>query len=185
MEEYVVLVNDQNKVLGTSEKLSTHYTNTPLHRGISVFIFNKEGNLLLQQRSHQKKTWPLVWSNTCCGHPKLEETSIETAKRRLAYELGITDAEIIVILPDYRYRFERQGIYENEFCPVMVGTTNQHPAINPDEVEAVKWIPWEQWLKEVENNPQGYSQWCVEETNLLKKNKEFHRFLKDVTFNTA
>lgn len=181
MNEYVILVNAQNEVLGTSEKLSTHHADTPLHRGISVFLFDKKGNLLLQQRSHTKKTWPLVWTNSCCGHPTLDETSVDTAKRRLSYELGITEVEIAVILPDYRYRFERQGIYENELCPVMTAVTNQQPTINPNEVEAVKWISWKQWLQEVENNPQRYSQWCVEETTLLSMDKEFHRFLQEAT----
>lgn len=179
MEEHVVLVNEHNEVIGTAEKLETHNHQTPLHRGISVFLFNKEGKLLLQQRSHKKKTWPLVWSNSCCGHPGINETSIETAKRRLAYELGITDAELTVVLSDYRYQFEKDGIYENEFCPVMIGITNQEPNINPDEVEAVKWIPWEEWLKEIETNHKSYSEWCVEETILLSKNNLFHAFLQE------
>ncbi len=180
MEEYVVLVNEKNEVVGTQEKMSAHSAQTPLHRGISVFLFDKKGNFLLQQRSNKKKTWPLVWSNSCCGHPKLNETSIDTAKRRLAYELGITDAKITVVLPDYRYRFTIQGVWENEFCPVMVGFTDQKPTINTDEVEAVKWITWKEWLSEVQKNPDKYSQWCIEETNLLTKNKSFRDLLEQV-----
>lgn len=179
MEEHVVLVNEHNQVIGTAEKLETHNHQTPLHRGISVFLFNKEGKLLLQQRSHKKKTWPLVWSNSCCGHPALKEASIETAKRRLAYELGITDAKLTVILSDYRYKFEKDGIYENEFCPVMIGTTNQEPTINPEEVEAIKWISWPDWLQEIEEDPKQYSAWCVEETILLSKDKKFYSFLQE------
>ncbi|HSW88463.1 MAG TPA: isopentenyl-diphosphate Delta-isomerase [Candidatus Saccharimonadales bacterium] len=179
MEEQVVLVNEQNEVIGTAEKLETHNHQTPLHRGISVFLFDANGNLLLQQRSHKKKTWPLVWSNSCCGHPKLDETSIETAKRRLSYELGVTDANLIVVLPDYRYKFVKDGIYENEFCPVMIGETEQQPIINPDEVEAIRWVSWQEWLHEIETNPKKYSPWCVEETILLSKNKYFQDFLQE------
>jgi isopentenyl-diphosphate Delta-isomerase len=169
VQDYVVLVNEQNEVLGTADKLETHNHQTPLHRGFSVFLFDAKGNLLLQQRSSKKKTWPLVWSNSCCGHPQLDETSIAAAKRRLVFELGITDAQLTVVLPDYRYQFEKDGIYENEFCPVMIGFTKQQPKINLDEVAAIKWIPWQDWLQEVENNPQTYSPWCVEETKLLKQ----------------
>lgn len=169
MQDYVVLVNEKNEPIGTAEKLVAHNENTPLHRGISVFLFNKQGELLLQQRSRNKKTWPLVWSNSCCGHPRLEETSIGAAKRRLSHELGITEVELKVELPDYRYRCEKDGIVENEFCPVLVGITEQEQKVNNDEVEAIRWVDWKEWLREVAIHPERYSPWCVEETLLLAK----------------
>src|SRR5260221_4426490 len=104
MKDYVVLVDDRNEVTGTSEKLEMHNSNTLLHRGFSIFLFNKKGKLLLQHRSHKKKTWPLVWSNSCCGHPMMNENPENAAKRRLLYELGINNAEIFMILPEYKYR---------------------------------------------------------------------------------
>lgn len=181
MKDYVVLVNEENEPVGLSEKLFTHNANTPLHRGFSVFLINTRGELLLQQRSRKKKTWPLVWSNSCCGHPQLNETSIDAAKRKLQQELGITDARLRVILPEYRYRCEKDGIVENEFCPVIVGVTRQKPTINADEAVDTQWISWQDWLIEVGNNPDTYSQWCIEETILLNKSKEFQRFLQEAT----
>src|SRR5882724_1235971 len=167
MNEYVVLVNFRNEPLGTMEKLAAHSRNTPLHRGFSLFLFNDKEELLLQQRSLTKKTWPGIWSNSVCGHPMLGETPIEAAHRRLAFELGITDTEISMALPDYRYRVEKDGIVENEICPVMIGFSNALPKPNPDEVEAIRWISWKDWLVEIKNNPIGYSPWCIEETTLL------------------
>jgi isopentenyl-diphosphate delta-isomerase len=67
--ELVVLVDENNTVLGTMPKSEVHGAETPLHRAFSIFLFNAEKKLLLQQRSHVKKTWPLAWSNSCCGHP--------------------------------------------------------------------------------------------------------------------
>jgi isopentenyl-diphosphate Delta-isomerase len=172
MRDYVILVNNKNKSLGTMEKLSAHTDKTPLHRAFSLFLFNSQGELLLQQRSFKKKTWPGVWTNSVCGHPKLYERPIAAARRRLAYELGIHHAEISMALPDYRYRAEKDGIVENEICPVLVGYTNEQPKPNPDEVEAVRFIPWLEWLKEIKKNPDRYSPWCIEETQLLIKNKK-------------
>jgi len=172
MKDYVVLVNEKNEVLGTMPKLSAHSKNTPLHRGISLFLFNSKGELLLQQRNKKKKTWGGVWSNSVCGHPLLDEAPIETAKRRLDFELGIKNAEISVALPDYRYKVEKDGIVENEICPVMIGYTDELPRLNPKEVNAIKWIPWKKWLLEIEKNPDKYSPWCIEETELLIKNKK-------------
>src|SRR5437868_15000164 len=128
MNDYVILVNEQNNPIGTMPKLEAHHAATPLHRGFSLFLFNTRGELLLQQRSKKKKTWPGVWSNSVCGHPMLDETPINAASRRLTFELGIHDATVTMMLPDYRYRFMKDGIVENECCPVMAGVTSGKPA---------------------------------------------------------
>lgn len=175
--EYVVAVDEENKPIGRLPKLAAHHGDTPRHRGFSVFLFNKDKKLLLQQRSHKKKTWPLVWSNSCCGHPMEGELPEDAAKRRLAYELGIDQAEILMMLPDYKYTCEKDGIKENEFCPVMVGVWEGSLKANPDEVEATKWISWKDWVKEVKTHPENYSQWCVEETLLLEKNERFNKHI--------
>lgn len=177
MKNYVVLVTEENVEQGTLPKLEAHNKNTPLHRGFSVFLFNKSGELLLQQRSSKKKTWPDTWSNSCCGHPQLNESPIDAAKRHLKYELGIREPNVTMILPDYRYRFEKDGVVENEICPVMVAYTEEKPELNPDEVKEIKWILWKKWLQEIERRPDFYSPWCVEETLLLNKSRQFRLLL--------
>lgn len=177
MEEHVVLVDEDNNVLGTGPKLATHSDNTPLHRGFSVFLFNNQGQLLLQQRSALKKTWPGAWSNSVCGHPSLNETVLEAAKRRLSFELGIRNSELSIILPTYRYRFEKEGIVENEICPVIAGTTNDLPLPNPDEVNAIKWVSWQEWMEEIKNSPDTYSPWAIEESHLLEKEELFQKII--------
>lgn len=170
--EYVVLVNEQNEVLGTMPKADVHGATTPLHRAFSSFIFNSKGELLLQQRAASKKTWPLVWSNTCCGHPTLEESSVEAARRRLSFELGLDIADLEEVAP-YRYCFTRDGVMENEICPIVVGKTDDAPKLNPDEVEAVRWIPWTEFVEEIRTNPQNWSEWCAEEVEILVKSERF------------
>ncbi len=97
--EEVVLVDENNTVLGMAPKSSVHGETTPLHRGFSLFLFDRAGRLLLQQRSHSKITWPLVWSNSVCGHPALDESNVDAARRRLAYELGMNATHIEEVLP--------------------------------------------------------------------------------------
>lgn len=180
-QDYVVLVNRRNKVLSTAPKLDAHNKNTPLHRGFSLFLFNRSGKLLLQKRSDKKKTWPLVWSNSCCGHPFLGESNVDAAKRRLDYELGISDVDIYEIIYDFRYKVELNGIVENEICPILVGFSDQKPTINKDEVNKIAWIAWDKFIKEVKKNPDGYSPWCVLEVEQLKNNKKFLSFYKGYT----
>ena len=86
--ELVILVDEQNSILGTMPKDEVHGATTPLHRGFSVFVFrSSDRHVLLQQRSAKKRTWPLVWSNSCCGHPAPDESNVDAAKRRLKHEL--------------------------------------------------------------------------------------------------
>lgn len=181
IEEHVVLVDKQNNVLGTAPKLQAHNLNTALHRGFSLFLFNSKGQLLLQKRSRKKKTWPGVWSNSCCGHPILNESNIDAVRRRTKFELGIDLQKIYEILPNFSYEAEMNGIVENELCPVFVGFTNQKPIINRNEVKDINWINWQDFLKEINAHPGKYSIWCEQEAKLLAKNPNFLKLFKKFT----
>lgn len=175
--EHVVIVDENNRPVGTRNKNDAHHASTPLHRGFSVFLFDRSRRTLLQQRGFGKITWPGVWSNACCGHPQLHESTLDAMRRRLDDELGLTDVDLTVLLPDYRYRFAHNGIVENEFCPVAVGIVDEPPRPNPDEVHAIRWIDWEAFLAEIEAES-DYSDWCVEEAILLAGDPAFRTFLE-------
>lgn len=160
-------------------KAEVHGERTPLHRGFSFFLFNLEGKLLLQQRSSTKKTWPLAWSNSCCGHPGLGETVEDAIRRRLKDELGIGTVEFHMSLP-YRYQFSKDGVMENEICPVFVGSTEEKPTIDPNEVEAIRWVGWKEFLKEIEEDVDVYSPWCKEEARLLASDPAFAAFVNSL-----
>lgn len=172
LAEEVVLADEDNRVLGTMPKALVHGASTPLHRGFSLFLFDRAGRLLLQQRSHTKKTWPLAWSNSVCGHPALNESNVDAAKRRLAYELGMNAQNIEEVAP-YRYTFVRGDVMENEICPILVGITLEEPKPNPAEVEAVRWVEWTEFLQEIKTRPGLYSEWCEEEAGILATHPRF------------
>jgi isopentenyl-diphosphate Delta-isomerase len=178
MEDLIVLVDPQNNPIGTLPKSQVHHANTPLHRAFSVFLFNKRGELLLQQRSRFKQTWPLVRSNSCCGHPGPNEPTLIAADRRLKHELNITDATLYELISDYHYRAEKDGIVEHEICPIIVGFSQQIPQLNPFEVETIKYLPWSEWVSEVKINPDKYSPWCIEETLLLEQQPQLYQLMQ-------
>jgi len=177
-EELIVYCDESGTPAGTAPKLAAHNANTKLHLAFSVFLFNDKGELLLQQRALAKKTWPGVWSNSCCGHLMPGETVEAAARRRLKYELGLTVGELHMILPDFRYRAEKDGVVENEVCPVMVGTCLTEPQPNPDEVNDVKWVDWERFVVEVADPANGYSPWAIEEVELLQKEPKFRELFR-------
>ncbi len=176
-DDMIVYVDEDNNAVGTARKLPAHDGETRRHRAFSIFIFNDKGELLLQQRALTKKTWPGVWSNSCCGHVMLHETTESAARRRLKYELGMQVDKLHLILPNFRYRAEKDGVVENEICPVFVGFTTVQPVPNPDEVNDVKWVDWEQFVVEVADPANGYSPWAREEVELLAGDPKFNEFL--------
>lgn len=177
-DEMVVLVDEENNALGTARKSETHHDDTHLHRAFSVFLFNSDGEVLLQRRAFSKMTWPGVWSNSCCGHTMLNESTEQAAARRLAYELGLRRVQLKMALPDYRYRAEKDGIVENEICPVLVGFTDQELSANPAEVAETKWVPWDDFLASIRRADCELSPWAVEEGLLLSQSTVLRNLLR-------
>lgn len=162
--EWVVLVDEANRELGVARKEDVHHAATPLHRAFSLFLFDRDGRTLLQRRALGKRTWPGIWSNSCCGHPAPGESTLAAATRRCREELGVVPEAPWVALPDYRYRAELDGVVENELCPVVVATLDPR-ALAPDrrEVEAVRWLDWREFVDDVARRPDAWSPWSVEE----------------------
>lgn len=180
-DDMLVYVDESGKPLATEAKSLVHHGDTKLHLAFSIFLFNTKGEILLQQRALTKKTWPGVWSNSCCGHVMLHERTIDAAKRRLKFELGISGVDLKLMLPDFRYRAEKDGVVENEICPVFVGVADKLPRPNPEEVEAVKWVDWSDFRADAASPDTDISPWAVEEVELLIANKEFQAFISGLT----
>jgi len=172
-DEYVVLVDEEDREIGFENKFTVHTQKTPLHRAFSLFLFKNGKELLLQQRAQEKKTWPLVWSNSCCGHPLPKESYQSAVIRRTRFELGVELNQVIKI-SDYRYCFSKDGVMENEICPIFAGFYNGEVIPNRQEVETIKWIQWDDWIEETVKHPENYSPWCVEETGILASDETFN-----------
>jgi len=148
-DEQVVLLSETGEPVGHQLKATVHHADTPLHLAFSIFLFDGAGRTLFQQRAFHKPTWPGVWSNACCGHPAPGESLVDAARRRLRHELGISAAiDLELALPTFRYRARWGDLWENELCPVFVGTYNGPLAPNPDEVAALRWIGWETFSRQ-------------------------------------
>ena len=169
MQELVVLVDEKNTPIGTQTKDRVHTKTTPLHRAFSLFLFNSKKQLLITQRALNKKTFPGVWTNSVCGHVSPGEAAFDAVKRRVRDELHMTATDIKEAAP-YRYRFaDKNGIVENEICPIFIGLTNEDPKPSKSEVEAWKWIDWNEFLKTIKEHPGTYSPWSEEEAVILSR----------------
>ncbi|GMP67966.1 hypothetical protein CsSME_00027750 [Camellia sinensis var. sinensis] len=166
-EDECILVDENDRVVGHDTKYNCHLmekieSENLLHRAFSVFLFNSKYELLLQQRSATKVTFPLVWTNTCCSHPLYRESELieenalgvrNAAQRKLLDELGIPAEDVPVdkFTPLGRMLYKapsdgKWGEHELDYLLFIVRDVNVHP--NPDEVADIKYVNRDQ-LKEL------------------------------------
>lgn len=157
MTEQVILVDNEDNVLGAMDKMDAHLLGK-LHRAFSVFIFNSAGELLLQQRNMDKYHSGGKWTNTCCSHPRMGEETLQAANRRLKEEMGM-ECQLT-----YAFNFTYEaalldGIKEHEYDHVYFGVSDEAPILNPEEVAAYKYLSMEALQKDIEERPEEYTEW--------------------------
>ena len=157
MEEQVVLISEKDEVLGLMDKLQAH-ENGLLHRAFSVFLFNEKGELLLQKRAAEKYHSPNQWTNAVCSHPRMNETYIEGAERRLREELGINAH----LTPKFHFIYKADvggNLWEHELDHVFTGSFEGEFKLNPEEVSEVRYISMDALDEEMKNNPEHFTEW--------------------------
>lgn len=141
--DHVVLLADDGTPIGTAPRTTVHGPDTPLHLAFSAYLFDPDGRLLLTRRALGKRTWPGVWTNSCCGHPRPGESPAAAATRRIREELGAEVTDVSLMLPSFRYRArDSGGTVENEVCPVFVARVPVALDPDPAEVADLTWVSW-------------------------------------------
>lgn len=152
-----MLVTPEDHEIGLMEKMEAHQLGL-LHRAFSVFLFNGEGEMLLQKRAATKYHSPLQWTNAVCSHPRQGESYAKGATRRLKEELGIT-AEIS---EKFHFTYKApvgEGLWEHELDYVFSGIFEGEFHLNPKEVAEVRYVSLENLVREMAENPTYFTEW--------------------------
>ncbi len=157
--ERVILVDEQDREIGTAEKLAAHRDGARLHRAFSVFLFDERGRVLLQQRAAGKYHFALLWANSCCGHPRPGEALVAAAERRVAEELGLAVRLSELFGCVYAAEDPISGLAEREYDHVLVGHSSEAPDPDPEEVRAVEWQGLDELLHDLRTRPSRYTPW--------------------------
>ncbi len=157
MVEEVILVDELDNSIGTMEKMEAH-EKAILHRAFSVFVFNNNGEMLLQQRALSKYHSGGLWTNSCCSHPKPNEKTSEAATRRLIEEMGFTTDLVKVFDFIYKAPFSN-GLTEHEFDHVYIGLYNGTIIPNKEEVATFEYISLENIEQQLMHEPNKFTEW--------------------------
>ena len=167
-EELILVDRDDNEV-GFLSKADAHDGAGVLHRAFSLFLFNGDGDLLLQQRAPGKRLWGGYWSNSCCSHPRRGESMQDATSRRLLDELNFeTDLEHVYYFC-YEARFGDAGS-ENELCHVYLGNATGAIRPNDSEIEAIRFVSPAELDAELESHPERFTPWFKQEWGELQRN---------------
>ena len=156
-EENVILVNKLDEPIGTMPKMEAH-KKAVLHRAFSIFIMNRKGETMLQQRAAGKYHSPLLWTNTCCSHQRVGESNVQAGKRRLQEEMGFVVELKELFSFIYKVTFDN-GLTEHELDHVMIGKHTEDPKINPKEVANWKWMKLADIKQDIIKRPEIYTLW--------------------------
>ncbi|MEE3718098.1 isopentenyl-diphosphate Delta-isomerase [Tumidithrix elongata RA019] len=159
-EELLILVDESDRQVGVAEKLQAHLDGK-LHRAFSIFVMNSQGELLLQKRAKAKYHSGGLWTNTCCSHPRPNETLESACDRRLQEEMGFSCQLKALFSFVYHANLDR-GLIEHEYDHVFLGNYEGSPTPNPEEVEDWQWMGLEALQIDIRQNPQHYTYWLRE-----------------------
>jgi isopentenyl-diphosphate delta-isomerase len=167
----VILVDKNDVQTGTMEKMEAHKQGL-LHRAFSIFIFNTNGEFLLQQRALNKYHNGGLWTNTCCSHPLPGENVLNAAHRRLSEEMGFTTKLIPAFNFIYNATFDN-GLAEYEFDHVFTGIYDGEINVDKTEVSDYCYKKLKDIDDSLQTHPQKYTEWfkiALPQIKLLHKN---------------
>uniref|UniRef100_H3CTJ8 isopentenyl-diphosphate Delta-isomerase n=2 Tax=Tetraodon nigroviridis TaxID=99883 RepID=H3CTJ8_TETNG len=166
LSEMCILIDQNDHKTGADTKKNCHLNvnidKGLLHRAFSVFLFNSEEKLLLQQRSDAKITFPGCFTNTCCSHPLHTDRELEeedaigvrrAAQRRLEAELGIPVEQVtpeeMTYLTRIHYKAQSDGVWgEHEIDYILFMQKNVDLNPDPNEIQSHRYVSKEE-LKEM------------------------------------
>jgi len=157
-DEKLILVDEQDNEIGNLPKDKCHDGRGQLHRAFSLFIFSPDGRVLLQQRSAQKRLWPMYWSNACCSHPRRGEEMSDAVNRRLHQELGLSGDMEFLFKFIYHAQYDETGA-EHELCWVYLGRCAGDVVVNANEIADWRFVSVDALNRELTAEPSKFTPW--------------------------
>jgi len=176
MTDMLVLVDENDSVVGINEKAKCHQGKGMLHRAFTALLFDQSGRLVLTRRSSSKMLWPGIWDGTFASHPKSGESYAASAERRMPEEMGASCSMEYLFKFEYHVPYGETGS-ENEICGTLLGIVkdDQGFAAVPEEISEVRKATCEQILSGLKDDSLSYCPWMLIALYLLPEADKYAR----------
>ena len=161
--EYITIVDETGKIIGTEEKSKCHNGDGILHNAFLVMLFNEKAQLMLAKRSPQKRLWPDYWDGTVASHYHEDVPQMERIQQRIFYETGANSPQLEYLFK-FRYHLAFEDIgSENEICDVFVARDLQSDqlSLNKAEISECRFLEISDVAEEIEANSQKIAPWFL------------------------
>ena len=163
MQENIIIVDEFDNQIWVWEKMEVH-EKALLHRAFSILVFNSKWELMLQQRDIWKYHSGWLWTNTCCSHPRENETLEHAIHRRLKEEMWFDTELIKKTQLIYKAELDK-GLTEHEYLHVYKWFYEDVPNLNSEEAMDWKWILPNDLKLDIQKNKQNYTAWFIKIVN--------------------
>lgn len=133
-EEYLDIVDDDNKIIGKDLRSNCHGNPKLKHRAVHILVFNSQGSLYLQKRSENKDIQPGKWDTSVGGHVDSGEDYEKAALREAEEELNIKNPDLISL-----YDYTMENTVECEKIRTFMTNYDGEITINPEEITEGKF----------------------------------------------
>jgi isopentenyl-diphosphate delta-isomerase len=119
-------------MIGQATRSEVHAQNL-LHRAANIFMFNTNGQLLLQKRSATKDQFSLCYTSSASGHLDAGKTYEQDALRELEEELDLKCSL------EYLGKLSASAETAYEHSVLFCTVTDEEPTLHPEEIEIFKY----------------------------------------------
>ena len=172
MEQTLILVDNNDRILGYAPRSVCHTGKGIRHRAFVVVLYNSSGKLLLQRRKHA--LFSDKWDLTGASHPlrlrSRNESYAEAAARCVKTEFGASGVAFRKI-GAFNYFTSQGKKCENEHCAVIVGKYDGKVRPNYEVAYGFRWATMRETLMEIRTKPKSFVTWARLGTKVLQKNR--------------
>jgi len=159
-DELIDICDGNNNLLNIQKMKSEAHKDGLWHRASHIWIYNSNGEILLQLRAKEKSLYPDMWDISAAGHISAGEDPITSGLREIEEEIGLKfKKEDLNFWMIRRIRTIFREIKNHEFCYVYFLKYDGDLSdlkLQKREVQKIQFFPIDKIEEELKRNSDKY-----------------------------